>query len=205
MKGQKRTGGKRRKSKPRKPRTLLPRQVKLIDGITAGKSVRRAALDAGYSERMAGHPQELLGSKQLREHFARLMPPVEKIAQRIHEGLDAERLEFAKEHGKIRDIVRCVDFEQRRKYAELAATFLGLAPEVGINVKLEGSVHELSDPELRLRLILSVYQLTGGFDPSEIGRLKATAEAAADLQREGLAMAEIAARLCSALPAPGTN
>jgi hypothetical protein len=68
----------------------------------------------------------------MREALSQLLTPIEEVAARINEGLDAERTEFAKFEGRISDQVDCVDFEQRRKYAEL-------------NLRLRGL---LTDPEL---------------------------------------------------------
>jgi hypothetical protein len=125
--------------KPRKKKTvknrvrLTPRQSKLLKGIIVeGKSVHKAALEAGYSPRTAHNPGDLLDTRKMREALSQLLTPIEEVAARINEGLDAERTEFAKFEGRISDQVDCVDFEQRRKYAEL-------------NLRLRGL---LTDPEL---------------------------------------------------------
>lgn len=113
------------KKKRRKTPQATPRQSKLIAGIVEGKSTRQAALDAGYTQHTAAHPDELLSTEAVRVGLARLIAPLEKIAQRVNEGLDAEITEFAKFEGRITDRVNCVDFGQRLKYAELAARFKG--------------------------------------------------------------------------------
>lgn len=115
-----------RKSPKAKTRKPTPRQSNLIDGIIDGKSVRAAALQAGYSEHTAAHPDELLNTQAVRIALANLIAPIEKLAQRINEGLDAEKTEFAKFEGRISDKVNCVDFEQRRQYVQLAGRFKGL-------------------------------------------------------------------------------
>lgn len=117
---------------------LTPRQNALIEGILDGKSTHRAALDAGYSPNSAQHPAELLNTAKMREALGILIAPIEKIAQRINEGLDAKKTEFAKFEGRISDSVDCIDFEQRRQYAALAAKLKGLDP--GIKVEHEGDV-----------------------------------------------------------------
>jgi hypothetical protein len=116
---------------PKNPVSLRPRQSKLLEGIVDGKSVHKAALDAGYSPNTADHPTDLLGTKSMRAALQALLPPVEKIAQRINEGLDAMKTEFAKFEGKITDSRECVDFAERRQYAELACKLKELLPGDG--------------------------------------------------------------------------
>lgn len=125
------------KKKRRKTPNATPRQSKLIEGIVEGKSTRQAALDAGYTEHTAAHPDELLSTEAVRVGLAKLIAPLEKIAQRVNEGLDAEVTEFAKFEGRITHSIQCVDFEQRRKYAELAARFKGFEERT----PLMGGVH----------------------------------------------------------------
>jgi hypothetical protein len=108
--------------------SLKPRQAKLVEGIADGKSVRRAALDAGYSPNTAQHPADLLQTKSVRAAMRALIAPIEKIAQRINEGLDAEKTEFAKFEGQISDSRNCIDFGERRQYAELACKLRELMP-----------------------------------------------------------------------------
>jgi hypothetical protein len=113
---------------PKNPVSLRPRQAKLLEGIVDGKSVHRAALDAGYSPNTADHPADLLGTKSMRAALQQLLPSVEKIALRINEGLDATKTEFAKFEGAITDSRQCVDFGERRQYAELACKLKELLP-----------------------------------------------------------------------------
>jgi hypothetical protein len=129
-------GAKKKQTKRAKIREhLSPRQNALIEGILGGKSTHRAALDAGYSPNTAQHPGELLDTQRMREALASLIAPVEKIAQRINEGLDAKITEFAKFEGRITHSVDCIDFEQRRQYAALAAKLKGLDPSSKLEVK----------------------------------------------------------------------
>jgi hypothetical protein len=116
---------------PKNPVSLRPRQAKLLEGIVGGKSLHRAALDAGYSRNTADHPADLLGTKSMRAALQALLPPVEKIAQRINEGLDATKTEFAKFEGAITDTRECVDFAERRQYVELACRLKELLPGDG--------------------------------------------------------------------------
>lgn len=133
------------RSKPRNKKTVGKRrkasirQSKLIEGVTKGKSVRRAALDAGYSERMADHAGELLSATALREAFGRFIASPEKIAQRINEGLDAveEQVIVLGRKGKETiSIQHAVDYSERRQYAALASKLCGIDP--GVKVELGG-------------------------------------------------------------------
>jgi phage terminase small subunit len=121
--------GQNRKKKTAKNRAKLkPRQVKLLDGLTKGKSVRAAALDAGYSPNTAQHPSELLDTVAMREALGRLLAPVEKIAQRINEGLDAMETKFFQFEGTVSDSRDVIAWSERRMYADLAAELKGMKP-----------------------------------------------------------------------------
>lgn len=110
------------------PEPLKPRQRKLLEGITEGKSIRQAATEAGYAQHTANKPSDLLETKSMRSALKGLLAPVEKIALRINEGLDAMKTEFAKFEGGISDSQDCVDFAERRQYAELACKLKELLP-----------------------------------------------------------------------------
>jgi|SRR5579863_514922 len=135
--------------KPRKTRkpSLSPRQAKLREGLAEGKSTRRAALDAGYSVHSANKPQELLSRPALREALAELLVPVEKIAERINEGLDAVVTETyshvigskiqGDDHIELKHVDK-IAWSERRKYAVLAARLKGLMP--GEKLEIEGEI-----------------------------------------------------------------
>ena len=112
-----------------------------MDGVSKGKSVHRAALDAGYSKRSAQHAGELLSATALREAFGRFIAPPEKIAQRINEGLDAveERVIIVGRKGKEKvSIEHMVDYGERRQYAALAARLSSLDP--GVKIEHSGEI-----------------------------------------------------------------
>jgi hypothetical protein len=120
-------------------RHLSVRQQKLLEGLTVGKSARRAALDAGYSKYAAGHPAELLSRPALRETLCQMIAPIALIVQRINEGLDAieirtfSRMVGSKSKGTGRIEIQqleLVHWSERRKYAELAIRLLGLDPSI---------------------------------------------------------------------------
>ncbi len=134
-------------AKPRNPaqqrnsprRKLSARQRKLLEGLSAGKSTRRAALDAGYSNYSAGHAAELLDRPALRDALRQMIAPIEMIVQRINEGLDAteirtlSRMVGSKSKGTGRIEIQqleLVHWSERRKYAELAIRLLGLDPSI---------------------------------------------------------------------------
>jgi hypothetical protein len=117
---------KKKSAKNRVP--LKPRQALLLEGLVEGKSVRAAALDAGYSPNTAQHPSELLDTAGMRAALAKLLAPAEKIAQRINEGLDAMETKFFQFEGSVTDSRDVVAWGERRQYAELAAKLKGLAP-----------------------------------------------------------------------------
>lgn len=122
------------RSKPRNKKTaknrakLKPRQVKLLEGLVDGKSVRAAALDAGYSPNTAQHPSDLLDTVGMREAMARLLASPEKIAQRINEGLDAMETKFFQYEGQVSDRRDVIAWSERRMYADLAAELKGMKP-----------------------------------------------------------------------------
>lgn len=119
---------KAKKKSLKNPERLKPRQAKFVEGVVDGKSARKAALDAGYAEHTANKPADILETKSMRAALKELIAPVEKIALRINEGLDAMKTEFAKSEGAITDSRDCVDFAERRQYAELACKLKELLP-----------------------------------------------------------------------------
>lgn len=144
----------RNHAKPRNPaplqrhniprRKLSVRQRKLLEGLKVGKSTRRAALDAGYSNYAAGHPAELLDKPALRDALCQMIAPIEMIAERINQGLDATevrtfaRVVGSKQKGTQRleiEPVELVNWSERRKYAELAIRLKGLDPSINHDVQ----------------------------------------------------------------------
>ena len=97
------------------------KQARFVEGLTEGKSARRAALDAGYSESSADHATtEILPVvERAFGEVIRSAIPVERLVQRLDEGLDAVEVKVAAFEGKISDQREFVDYGQRRAYAEL--------------------------------------------------------------------------------------
>lgn len=112
-----------RTKSPKNPVKRKPtaRQAKFVKGLTEGKSARRAALDAGYSESSADHATtEILPvvERAFGEVIRRAIP-VERLVQRLDEGLDAVEVKIAVFEGKITHQKAFADYGERRAYAEL--------------------------------------------------------------------------------------
>jgi hypothetical protein len=92
-----------------------------VEGLTEGKSARRAALDAGYSEASADHAttEILPAAERAFGEVIRSSIPVERLVQRLDEGLDAVEIKVAASEGKITDEKTFADYGERRAYAEL--------------------------------------------------------------------------------------
>jgi hypothetical protein len=97
------------------------KQARFVHGLTDGKSARKAALDAGYSESSADHATtEILPAvKRAFGDVIREVIPVERLVQRLDEGLDAVEVKVAAFEGKITDQKAFADYGERRAYAEL--------------------------------------------------------------------------------------
>ncbi len=97
------------------------KQARFVEGLAEGKSARRAALDAGYSESSADHATtEILPVvERAFGEVIRSSIPVERLVQRLDEGLDAVEIKVAAFEGKISDQKAFADFGERRAYAEL--------------------------------------------------------------------------------------
>ena len=108
---------------PNNPVSRKPtvKQARFVDGLSKGKSARRAALDAGYSESSADHAttEILPAAERTFCEVIRRAIPVERLVLRLNEGLDAVEVKVASSEGKITDQREFVDYGERRAYAEL--------------------------------------------------------------------------------------
>ncbi len=108
---------------PNNPANRRPtaKQARFLKGLTEGKSARRAAMDAGYSESSADHATtEILPVvERAFGDVIRKAIPVERLVQRLGEGLDAVEVKVVASEGKITDQREFVDYGERRAYAEL--------------------------------------------------------------------------------------
>jgi phage terminase small subunit len=123
-----RDGEKKTQKKLRRP---TQKQTRFARELAKGKSMKQAALDAGYSENTANRAcVDIL--PRVTEKFQdviRRYVSAEKIAQRIAEGLDAEETKFATFEGNITDARNTVAWSERRAYAELASKLGGFYVE----------------------------------------------------------------------------
>lgn len=112
-----------RTKSPKNPasRRATVKQAMFVEGLTKGKSARRAALDAGYSESSADHAttEILPAAERAFCEVIRRAIPVERLVQRLNEGLDAVEVKVAAYEGKITDQRKFADYGERRAYAEL--------------------------------------------------------------------------------------
>jgi hypothetical protein len=108
-----------------------PKRRRFVQGLIDGKSMRRAALDADYTESMAKNASHRILPGAIGEFQAVLSRkiPQSKLVQRIAEGLDARKTKFASFEGDFTDKRSMVDFEVRRRYVELAAKLMGYLKE----------------------------------------------------------------------------
>jgi hypothetical protein len=127
---------------PNNPAKRKPtvKQARFVEGLTEGKSARRAALDAGYSESSADHATtEILPVvERAFGEVIRSSIPVGRLVQRLDEGLDAVEVKVAAFEGKITDQRAFVDYGQRRAYAELIVKLGGhFVPTSRIEAQVE--------------------------------------------------------------------
>jgi hypothetical protein len=107
---------------------LSMRQQKYVAGRLAGKSKKESALEAGYSKSMADNAAAKVESLDVRRVFqelARKAVPMDKILNRLREGLDAV---WVHQDGKKNKVAEPY-FRERRAYLELAAKFSGVYVE----------------------------------------------------------------------------
>ncbi len=107
---------------------LKMRERRYVEGLVSGKSKKRAALDAGYSESMAAKATAKIEGREVRRAFqelARASVPAEKIVQRLQEGMDAVRSKPVVSGNKVIETIEEPDYRERREYLTLAAKFGG--------------------------------------------------------------------------------
>ena len=141
---------------------LSKRKKKYIEGVVKGKSKKDAALAAGYSESTALAAKSHIETPDVRAAFREIIRkhvPMEKIGQRIAEGLDAMETKLATFEGEITDSKDLVAWSERRAYAELAAEWGGyFVPRSEIEVI---PVSEMTDEQLLARAAQLTGQLKG--------------------------------------------
>lgn len=130
----------RKKSEPQSPK-----RRRFVAGLIDGKSMRKAALDAGYTESMADNAgRKILPGAQteFQQELEQAIPRA-RLIKRISEGLDAKETKVAQYEGEFTDTKNLVSYSERRRYAELIAKLQGLLierVEVGTDKPLEVKV-----------------------------------------------------------------
>jgi hypothetical protein len=123
-----------------------------VAGLIDGKSMRKAALDAGYTEAMADNAgQKILPAAraEFEKALARKIP-IAHLVQRIAEGLNAQETKLAQFEGSYTDARHLVAWGERRRYAELTAKLLGYLVERVELTGDDGGPVEFADARERL-------------------------------------------------------
>ena len=110
-------------------RPLTVRQKKFLIAKFNGKSTHAAALDAGYTPQTAKDAGNIIARPNVRAEFERLLEkyaPLEKVAKRVSEGLDAKETKFFQSEGKVTATRTVIAWGERRRYAELVGRFRNL-------------------------------------------------------------------------------
>jgi hypothetical protein len=111
---------------------LDPRRQKYLAGRLDGKSKLQAGKDAGFTDRVSRNAAENIENSALLEALQAALTefaPIEKLAQRIGEGVDAVETKFfshtigSKLKGTEKVVIEtrdCVAWTERREYVKLA-------------------------------------------------------------------------------------
>ena len=150
-------------------RPLSLRQTVYVQGVLAGKTKKRAALDAGYALSTAENAAAKIETPHVREVLQdtiwQLIPP-ELIAQRLREGLDAEKTIFLRFGGKVHER-RVIDYAERLKYIVLAAKYGGYYVD-GQPVIPPATSNDATDAERLERLLAVLAERAGRETPAHM-------------------------------------
>jgi len=136
------TGKKEQKSsrKNSEIKSLDLRRRKYLKHRLDGKTKKAAAMLAGFSEESARNAAQVIETPLYRSLFAaraaRVIPE-EKLILRLAEGLDAVETKIVSHEGQITDFVDCIDFDQRRRYLELAMQVTRRVESVSVKDKTQ--------------------------------------------------------------------
>lgn len=134
-----------KKKSPKKSEAKAAKQRRFVSGLIDGKSMRKAALDAGYTESMADKAGEKIlpgAQTEFQQELERAIPRA-RLIKRISEGLDARETKLLSFKGEYTEAKHLVAWSERRRYAELIAKLQGLLierVEVGTDKPLEVKV-----------------------------------------------------------------
>ena len=99
-----------------------------MNGIAAGKTKKEAAVAAGYSAATAKNAAAIIERARVKKAFEGIIQqavPIEKILERLAEGLDATETKVFMHEGGVIYSRPLVNFTERRHYVELAARYGG--------------------------------------------------------------------------------
>lgn len=107
---------------------MTTKKLNYVKERLKGKSKQQAALAAGYAATTARNVADAIETPDVKALFQRLIQqriPMEKIAARLEEGMDATEVKvFATKEGIVMSDP-LIAWTERRKYAELAAQYGG--------------------------------------------------------------------------------
>ncbi len=115
------------------------RHTKYLEGIVAGKSKKKSALEAGYSSSTANTTKSVVDKTLIKKTTCELSAvdrylPVEKVFGVVADGMNAVKTQRASYNGVFTDERVDVDHTTRLKSAEVAGKLRGMFTE---NVKVE--------------------------------------------------------------------
>lgn len=128
---------------------LTPKEKKMIQGIVAGKSQERAAIDAGYAESTARGKayavlQRPLVRSALTEAFERMGVTYEKILKPVADGLNAEKIIAQRKietlDGSTTETITVPDHAIRLAAHDRAIALYGAVPKVGEGIPTGGGL-----------------------------------------------------------------
>jgi hypothetical protein len=102
-----------------------PRRRKYLENRANGLSKKESALKADFSESMAENAKEKI-EKPMAEALAKAIQariPLEKIVERIDEGMDALETKIVQHQGIVTDYIDLVAWGERREYTAMAAEY----------------------------------------------------------------------------------
>lgn len=133
-----------KRSLSKSPKAAKMRRKMVMQGLIEGKTVKDAAISAGYSPKSAGQQgHEILSHPEAQQVFARVMEAKgltdELLAQKIRDLLDAQETKYFQKDGIVTDQREVAALETQRKTAELATKLKGHLKdrsEIDVNIGL---------------------------------------------------------------------
>lgn len=126
------------------PEAARIRRKMVIKGLIEGKTIKEAAISAGYSPQSAGQQgHSIISHPDAKREFARVMEEAgisdDFLAQKIKDLLGAQETKYFQKDGIVTDQREVAALETQRKTAELATKLKGHLKdrsEVDVNIGL---------------------------------------------------------------------